>query len=437
MITDLFWLAILLCFFAFGLTRPHVALASVIWTDVLKPQDLSFSFLAGKPLSLIVTVFFLISMLINFKKIKRPTNLSPTIILLFFIFWITICNYYALFPIPAWFKYDFVIKTLVFCLFIPFVIQEKKHLEVVIGIFVASLSYYILTAGFRSILGSGGYGVQLVYTRAGDSGAAETSTLSMLSVMIIPLIFYLIKYGESVKPNKIIKWILIITVLCGVASMVGTRARTGLVGFIALLAFFTYHYKHKMRIILALMLVAPLVYVNLPDDYVSRMNTIKSANDESSALGRIVVWRWTIDFAKERPIFGGGFSSYMANAGQLGKYLDEGVWIDERGSTGKAFHSIYFETLGETGYVGLMTYLYIIFMIWRLNLKSKRQSSEPSVQSLAVALNLCLIVYCACGAFIGIAFAPWLYYILGFSSALMTISSAKATQLTVRPPLSS
>lgn len=421
MLTDLLWTFILCAFIVLGIKRPYVLLAAVIWTDVLRPQDLSFSFLIGKPLSLIVTFFFLLSFVINFSKLKKPESLKPTFILLFLIVWVTICNLYAVAPAVAWLKYDYVIKTLIFCLFIPFVIHKQRHLDFVIGVYVASLSYYALTAGVRSLTGSGGYGAQLVYTRGGDSGAAETSTLSMLSVMLIPLIVYLIKYSEYVKDTKIIKWILTITALCCVAGMVGTHARTGLIGFIVLLMAFVYFSKYKIKIILAFALAIPVMISFLPADYLSRMNTIKSANTETSALGRIVVWKWTVDFVSYTPIVGGGFNSYVANAGQLKRFIPDGEEIRENEDSGKAFHSIYFETLGETGYVGIIAYLFMMYTIWKLNIQSARTSSVESQKRLAIALNLCLLVYASCGAFIGIAFAPWVFYLLGFSSCLYTV----------------
>ena len=435
MLSDALWLFIIICFVLAGFTRPYVALAAVIWVDVLRPQDISFGFLAGQSLSLYITLFFLFSFVINISKVKRPHDLKPTYILLFLILWVTICNMYAIAPVLAWFKYDFVVKTLIFCLFIPFVASEKRQLDFLIAIFVSSLSFYILTAGLRTITGSGGYGAQLVFTRGGDSGAAETSTLSMLSVMILPLVFYIIKHSVYHSSPKIVKFALILICFCGLAGMIGTHARTGLIGLIVFVAFYIYHSKYKIKILALLILSIPIVYSVLPSDYLSRMNTIKSANSESSALGRIIVWKWTLDFVQTRPFLGGGFNSFVANAGELKQYIPEGVWIDEKEDSGKAYHSIYFESLGETGYIGLIAYLYMLFLIWRSNVKIRNHKPDESLVQLAISLNLCLFIYAACGAFIGIAYAAWIYYLLGFTSCLMTVVYSKKTNEQFDRPL--
>ena len=152
------------------------------------------------------------------------------------------------------------------------------------------------------------------------------------------------------------------------------------------------------------------------------MSTITNASEEGSALGRIVVWRWTIDFAAENPIYGGGFNAYMANKGVLHLYHDEqGTSVDYQ-ENGKAFHNIFFEVLGEHGYVGLILYCSIILVSLLLNRRlSKNNKVDLWVQDLAKTLNLCIVIYCTCGMFIGVAFSPWIYLFMGLTVALQNV----------------
>ena len=92
MITDVFYLFIIITFMVFGFSRPYVALAAVLWIDTVKPQNTSFSFLSGKPLSLILTAFFLITLLVNFKKLNKVSNGAFYIIFFGFMFWITLAH---------------------------------------------------------------------------------------------------------------------------------------------------------------------------------------------------------------------------------------------------------------------------------------------------------------------------------------------------------
>ena len=66
---------------------------------------------------------------------------------------------------------------------------------------------------------------------------------------------------------------------------------------------------------------------------------------------------------------GGGFYAYLDNKEQLHRYT-KGEEKFESNPSGKAFHSIIFEVLGEHGYVGLGIFLAMLggtnIMLWRV-----------------------------------------------------------------------
>ena len=105
------------------------------------------------------------------------------------------------------------------------------------------------------------------------------------------------------------------------------------------------------------------------DGWLKRMETIdQGTTTEKSAVGRIVVWRWAFDYVADRPILGGGFYAYLANAGKLDQYGQEGEVVISQGGA-KAYHNIYIEVLAETGYGGLLIFLGIIVHTLLLNSK--------------------------------------------------------------------
>jgi len=173
-----------------------------------------------------------------------------------------------------------------------------------------------------------------------------------------------------------------------------------------------------------LMSLIPIIFVIFaPASFFDRMDTLQSVSEgkESSAQGRVVVWRWTIDFVKENPIMGGGFYAYLANAGQLHLYASEGeVVVKNKG--GKAYHSIIFEVLGEHGYVGLLIFLSILCHTYLLNKKGN------SYTPYKTAINLSILAYCAGGLFINVAFYPWIYYMYGLTVAFATMPQVEDNQ---------
>lgn len=427
MLSDLlFGFSILICCIS-GLRSPYLALYTVIFIDILKPQNLSYGFLAGAPLSLVVTTVLLISIVLKIKDIQRPKHLGITALLIIFILWITYTTTIAQFQGPAWFKYDYVIKTIIMTLAIPFILNTRLKVEVALCAIAAGVSYYVIIGGLRTALGQGGYGMPLVPTRLGDSEIVETSTLSMVAVFTIPILLYI--RNHSLFKNRIpfLRHIAIFLTVCCLFTVMGTYARTGLVGLATLLLLVFLSSKQKLKIAFFSILVATALLFFASDDYISRMQTLENATEESSALGRILVWRWTIDYVNERPMTGGGFDSYIANAGELNQYLQSGVSVNLKPNQPKAFHNIFFEVLGEQGYVGLFIYLLLIFWTCKLNWQlSRDKSADPALRALAQTLQYALIVYCVCGMFIGVAYAPWVFYFIGISSGLQNAASRVA-----------
>ena len=150
-------------------------------------------------------------------------------------------------------------------------------------------------------------------------------------------------------------------------------------------------------------------------DYVDRMNTIgTAAESDDSFMGRIGAWKVSTVVALERPLFGGGF-----HAIQQGD-----VWAEHRAEAAaigvlpaampsllpKAAHSIYFEVLGDLGFVGLTLFAALFVVAWRNATAIRRmvkRSARPDLQwagSLAGALRTSLIVFLIGGASLSAAY---------------------------------
>jgi probable O-glycosylation ligase (exosortase A-associated) len=424
-LSDVLWIIILFSFSFLGLKRPYIAYCCVIFVDILRPQNLSFSILANKPLSLIVTVIFFLSLIMNHKKWSFPHYKAISLLILTFMMWITLTTFYAEFQFLAWYKYDYSIKTIFFAIFTPFVINTKVKFQFFLMTIVTAASYYFIIGGMTTIFEPTFYGETLIKTNAGDTLMTESSTLSMTAAMLIPVLYYLYKHSVFTEKNKLLKPLLILILFASLMTIIGTHARTGIIGLAILFMLVALITKYKVRIMVLCACIILTVQVFATDAWLERIGGITSSNKESSAAGRIVVWKWTLDYVKYRPILGGGFMSYKANAGVLHLYGDADIEVDYRANSGKAFHNIYFEVLGEHGYPGLIIFSLIIFLSLKLNRKTSKTSDEPWIKDAAIANNICLLIYCGCGMFIGIAFSPWLYLFAGLAVGLNNCQQPK------------
>ena len=129
------------------------------------------------------------------------------------------------------------------------------------------------------------------------------------------------------------------------------------------------------------------------------MGTIKNYEADESASTRIAVWKWTWEFVQTHPM-GGGFNAYVQNKirytipvvddnGLDTGEVDTGEVVDE----GRAYHSSYFEMLGEQGFPGLIIWLLIhVGGVWRMEAimriyKKRKREDEAWVIPLARALQ--------------------------------------------------
>jgi O-antigen ligase len=166
---------------------------------------------------------------------------------------------------------------------------------------------------------------------------------------------------------------------------------------------------------LAIAILGILILLFSPDRWKERMGTIDDFNQESSALTRIKVWQWALDFVSDHPM-GGGFRAYETNIIRMPPdRANPDGWVQH----GRAPHSTWFELLSEMGWPGLLLFLALIAVtlatLWRVWKRCRGIEELRWCQELARALGMSLLVLTVGSSFIGIAFQPW-YWIMFASS---------------------
>ena len=145
----------------------------------------------------------------------------------------------------------------------------------------------------------------------------------------------------------------------------------------------------------------------MPDNWTIRMGTIETYENDASAVSRLQTWEAIWNMAIDRPIFGAGFdfpSSQLFETYFRSTYF--GVF---------APHSIYFQVLGEHGFVGLALYLALGVSIWRrgrkLALECMGQPDLEWVPILMRMVQVSLLVFATGGAFLGLLHYDLPYYL--------------------------
>ena len=439
---DLVFVAFLGAFFAAGFRKPFIFVLAYVYIDIVSPQRLTYILLNAIPISLMAVALTVGGwMLADDKTDTRVAPRQALIVLLLIYCGITTRT--ADFPIDALGKWDWVWKCLAFAAFLPLTLRTKLRIEALLLVMIASAASIIIIGGIKTIAsGGGGYGT-LNLMVSNNSGLYEGSTISTVAVAIIPLILWFTKFGTIFPPDWKVKVFCYALVFACLLIPVGTSTRTGLL-CIGLVAVLMLRDTKRKVLYLGLLGAAGLMAVPfLPSSFTDRMSTIKTYKADESASTRLAVWGWTWQYAKDHPM-GGGFEMYRQN--QI-RYDTEKVEGDAQNATidkkltvdkARAFHSAYFEMIGEQGFPGLVIWLLInLIGIVRMEVLRQRYRKAPPDQAwvapLAGALQSAHIVYLLGAAFIAIAFQPFVYMLIGAQIGLDTYLARKRSQAAWRP----
>ena len=435
-------------FLALGIRRPFLWVLAYLYVDILAPQKISWSLLTTLPISLIVFVAAFAGWLfVDDKKDLRFSFRQALLLILLVYCGITTLS--AEFPVEAAAKWDWVWKALFFAIFLPLALRTRLRIEAAALTMVLAAGAIIIDGGIKTLGGGGGYGSLNLFVMD-NTGLYEGSTLSMVAVAIVPLIVWLARHGTIFPPDwRVTVFALALSFAC-LLIPIGTQTRTGLlcIGVLAMLAL-----RSAKRRFLYLMLAGAAAMTAipfLPDSYTKRMGTIENHQGDESASTRVAVWTWTLQYVGDHP-FGGGFDAYRGNHIAIetrkleGDATNASVAVTETTDQSRAYHSSYFEMLGEQGWPGLALWLWLqglgLWQMERLRRRWKRRSDpgEAWAAPLANALQQAQLVYLVGSLFVGIAYQPFVMMLIGLQcglwSYLKRIESERYGTLPPRPKL--
>jgi len=434
-VRDLFLIGFLVGILLAGFRRPFLFVLAYIYVDIVSPQRLSYYLLSSIPVSLIVFIAaFLGWAIADDKSLSKP---SPRQIILVIL--LLYCGYTTVtadFPEAALEKWDWVWKAMVFSIFMPMTLYTRVRIEAVLLFMLICMSSIAVVGGAKTLAGGGGYGT-LNLMVANNSGMYESSTISAFAICSIPLILYMAKYSTLARPTIFTRLYWYALAFACLLIPIGTQTRTGLLCIVLAALLELRAAKRRMLYlgIIGAIVVAGIPF--LPKSYTQRMDTIQGYKGDASASTRIAVWKWTINYAKEHPL-GGGFAAYIGNKLEIDMSYktSDGTVVKVIGyDAGRSFHNAYFEMLGEQGYPGLLMFLSIhLIGIFRMEsirrTYRKEEGANGWVSPLAAALQHSHLIYMLGCSFVGIAFQPYIYYIvaveIGFDRYVQTYVKRRA-----------
>lgn len=419
---DLWLVGFLFVAIYYSFRRPYIGVAAWTWIALMAPAKWAFGFSQSFRLNLTIVLVTALSWLFIQKSKEFRLN-GMGFWILFFGFWTTVTTAFTLKTDVAWVwsYWNQFLKIILLFVFITLTVTRRLHIDTLVWAIVLAISAYAGMESVKFVLSGGSH---MIKGRAGI--IADRNDLAVAINMCIPLVIYLIQTVRH-KHLKLGLWVLL---ALNILAIVGTSSRGGFIG-LAILAFaFWLKSRHKVVLAMLALLLIPVAYQKTPEDWRERQATIATAAEEDgSFIGRLWAWKVSTLIALDHPITGGGFRAVTEP--NLWHYYApftpgfsplETPPIPEYVKP-KAAHNIYFQVLGDHGFVGLGIFLLFLGLALLSTLRNTHLARRHQVQwfqYLSSALTLSLIGFGITGANVSLAYFDLLYALLGVI-AVMTL----------------
>lgn len=404
---DLLLLAALVGAVPLVLRAPHVGILVWTWITLFNPQREVYGFLHGFEINFYIALLTAFAWAISRERKTVPINPVAGLMILFAM-WTTVTTYTALDPGYSHVIWDRTVKSIILALAILALANGKARILATVWVVVVSLSYYAVKGGGFVLL-TGGHGHVLGPAK---SMIEDNNSLGLALVMVLPLLNYL----RTSTRSRLVSNILLVTMGFAMVAIIGTYSRGALLALAASALVYAARSRSSfMPLLLGGMLVVALPSL-MPGDWFHRMGTIQSYNEDVSFAGRVEAWRTSFEIARLRPFVGGGFSSvdldWVAQVYQVPGGLIKG----------RAAHSMYFEVLGDHGFMGLALYLLMVasaLFNTAVVISATRGRQEMAwAAQLARTLQVCIVGYLVGGAALSMAYYDGFLILLALTGAL-------------------
>ena len=392
---------------AVALIHPWVGVMTWTWLSIMNPHKLAWA-AQTLPLAALVAGCTLLGLVLT--RDKRHFYVTPeSALLICFMLWMCITLPFSFYPersFPMWsrvLKIDFMILVTLVLLY------SKRHIMAFASVVVFSLGFYGVKGGIFTIAHGGSY---LVWG-PGGSFIEGNNEIALALIMTIPLMRFLQLQLTGTWARRGLTMAMFLSAV----AAVGTHSRGAFLAIIAMGFFFWLRSDKKWLMTFMVPLVAIVLIALMPAAWEDRMATIQTYEQDNSAMDRIRAWQMAYALAKDN-FFGGGFDIYQRALFAI---------YAPAGSRTAAAHSIYFQVLGEHGFVGLFLFLAMWFATWRsagwLYRNCKKKPEYRWASQLGGMCQVSLVGYAVGGAFLSLA-----YFDLPYNIMVLVILSKRLVQ---------
>ena len=338
---DVIFLGFLAAALALAVRYPFTALMSWAWFTLATPQMATY-YANAMPLNLLIAAITVAAFFFH-NEYKRARFDTLSVLLILFALWLMVSQIQSLDPENSATPYDRFLKIIFFILLCAQVTTDRLRFHALLWVLVIIMGFYGAKGGAYTLLTLG----RNNYFGLPNTILYDNNHMGISLATTLPMFLYL--YGQVAG-----KWVrrgILFVFIMSIIAIIGTFSRGALVALLVFAGFMWLRSKRKMLYLLLALIMAVPATMLVPERWVNRMETISTATEDDSFMGRVDAWIINYKLALEHPLTGVGLrNSYEEH---IARQVD-------LTRTPRAAHSIYFEILGGTGFVGLFIYLSLL-----------------------------------------------------------------------------
>jgi probable O-glycosylation ligase (exosortase A-associated) len=401
------------------LFNPYFGVLLWTWIAICSPHRFTYGLAYSFPVAQVIAIPTLLGTVFtrhrNHKWLVRETALL-FLLWMWFVFttiYATQHSALAAHTSEAVFQLGRICKILVMAVVTILLVTSKRRFRYLVLVTAVSIGVLALKGAIFGVRTGG----QSRIWGPPDSFLADNNDFGLALNMCLPMFFYL---AQS-EPGRLLRRTWYVFFYSGILCSVLTYSRGALLGLVAVLGALALKSKHKVLSVVFLMFLVVMVVSFAPPEWMNRMDTFLHGKIDTSAQERLISWSVALNLTKDYPVTGGGFGVFT-DEGLYQRYQSEPL---PNGHKSSGPHSIYFQVLGEQGYLGLILFLLLVASSWvSLRALRRRVRTMPNAQWIAPysrMIEVSLVAYMISGAFLGRAYFDLFYLLISLTILLKVL----------------
>ena len=391
---------------------PYLGILVYIILSYMRFEE-TVSALADLHLTRLLTITLIIVWTIRSAITKSKLHIQENGLLLLYLFYLIMALSipFSFWPSRSFNVFVEMLKILIFTILFIHLVDSMSRLKTFFRIFLVVNCFLAFTAIKDFLL----LGQAAVLTRVGGTGGflGDANDFALALSVALPFSFHLF----LAERKKVLKFIYLSFCLLLTLGIVSTSSRGGFITLVFLMFYFVLKSKRKLLGFFSIFLIFLLIFLFAPQEYWQRQMTITSYEQDESAMGRIDAWKAGLRMFAERPLWGVGVGAYETAFGV--KYGGkEGAWFSA--------HNAYVQNGAELGFFGILTYLGLMFYIYRqANRLTKSIQEENYLKTISQGLVGALLAYAVGSFFLSVGHYPHLYLLLSIAIVVKVLGQEK------------